>query len=143
MQRGFDLASIANDGGIGHQSFDVIGGHHRHSRRVESVKCCVQVVSLVEHSRPRQAILEVCQGKRFEQHGFVVGRPSPFVIVIGGQIAARLGSPTAAGDAVGAGYDGGQLWWHIDTGHRLHASAVSAVFACCRWAFVIMAADSQ
>ena len=120
MHCGVDFSPIADDRSIGHQPFDVVGGHRGHGRGIEVLKRLAQVVALVEDTRPRQAVLEVRQSERFEQRGLVVGRLSLFVIVIGGQIAARLGGPTAAGDTVGGSHDGGRLWRHTDAGHRLH-----------------------
>ena len=54
-----------------------------------------------------------------------------------------LGNPTAAGYAVGGGHNGVQLWWCIDTGRRLHLTALPTVSARCRGAFVIVPAGSR
>jgi hypothetical protein len=52
VDRGLDLSSVSNDGGIGHQSVDVAGCHRRNGERVESVKRRTQVVTLVEDDPP-------------------------------------------------------------------------------------------
>ena len=107
IQSGLDLSPIANDAGISHQSVDVIGCHRGHRRRDESTECGAQTVPFVEDRRPRQSVLEIGQGKHFEQRCVIMSRHTPLLIVVCPQIPAGFGRPAASDDAVDGGDDSG------------------------------------
>ena len=99
VDRRADLPLVANDPGIGQQSFHVFLTKPGDSGRIESGEPRPEALPLAQDREPGETRLEALETDLLEEPVVVRDRPAPLVVVVI-PIDLRLGSPPAARDSV-------------------------------------------
>ena len=95
----FDLAAMADDAGIGQQTFNVVPIEARHALRIEAGKRRAEVLALAQDGQPAQARLEAFEAELLEQAHVIADRPPPLVVVVV-RVVGQVLLPGAAQHAV-------------------------------------------
>src|SRR6201989_1202719 len=101
VDRGLDLAAVADDRRVLDQAIDVRAGHRRDPGRVEPAKRRAETLAPAEHDGPAEADLEHAQRQRLEQPGLVERARAPDLVVVARERGIRRARPGAAWLPVG------------------------------------------
>src|SRR6478735_855254 len=106
VDRRFDLGPIADDGGVGHQSFDVLVTEGRDPIDHESVEGAAEGRTFAQDRQPAEPGLEGLQTQSLVERVVTVEDTAPFVVVVL-DVFRRAGAPPAPREPVRPDGQGG------------------------------------